>query len=157
MTEPTGSAKTHATARRKLRQKLEAAGYPAQIVAQRVETLRKAQGRDRPPAAGKQTSKRVLIYERDGYRCRYCGIQVETDSVSWERRATLDHVLPRACGGLGTFDNLVTACRPCNARKGNRTPAQAGMVLLPAAGVDGSAGNTVGSSAVLIREGAPHV
>jgi 5-methylcytosine-specific restriction endonuclease McrA len=28
-------------------------------------------------------------------------------------------------------DNLVTACRPCNKRKGGKTPEQAGMVLRP--------------------------
>jgi 5-methylcytosine-specific restriction endonuclease McrA len=42
---------------------------------------------------------------------------------------TYDHVVPRAQGGITSWTNVVTCCIPCNARKGNRTPAQAGMPL----------------------------
>ena len=68
------------------------------------------------------------IKDRDGDRCRYCGIQ-----VSWKDRrgpagATYDHVIPR---GPNTLDNIVVACRSCNSRKGQRTPEEAGMNLLP--------------------------
>ncbi len=64
--------------------------------------------------------KNLLI--RDNYTCQYCG-----------RRAhplTIDHLVPRQMGGKDTWENLVVACLPCNNRKANRTPEQAGMKLL---------------------------
>src|SRR3546814_11063369 len=42
---------------------------------------------------------------------------------------TFDHVIPRALGGRTTWENVATACAPCNLRKGGRTPAQAHMAL----------------------------
>jgi 5-methylcytosine-specific restriction endonuclease McrA len=53
------------------------------------------------------------VFLRDGYRCAYCETEVT------KRTATLDHVLPTSHGGKTTFENTVTACGPCNARKGN--------------------------------------
>ncbi|MEN3041095.1 MAG: HNH endonuclease [Bacteroidia bacterium] len=64
---------------------------------------------------------RQNIFRRDGYRCAYCGTS---------HHLTIDHVIPRSQGGESTWENLVTACEPCNRRKGNRTPQQAGMPLL---------------------------
>ena len=52
--------------------------------------------------------------------CAYCGGTAET----------VDHVLPRSRGGGLTWENAVAACLRCNHRKGNRTPAEAGMKLL---------------------------
>jgi 5-methylcytosine-specific restriction endonuclease McrA len=63
------------------------------------------------------------VYHRDGARCRYCG---RTDNP-----LSIDHVVPRCQGGSDNADNLAVACRRCNSRKNGRTPAQAGMVLLP--------------------------
>lgn len=68
--------------------------------------------------------RRNTVFHRDGGRCRYCGAEILTDY-------TLDHVVPRVQGGGSTLDNLVLACRPCNTEKGGRTPAEAGMELLP--------------------------
>jgi 5-methylcytosine-specific restriction endonuclease McrA len=65
---------------------------------------------------------RRAVYERDHYRCRYCG--------GFER-LSLDHVVPESRGGAATEENLVTACRTCNTRKGNRTLEAMGMSLLP--------------------------
>lgn len=70
--------------------------------------------------------RRVLA--RDGNRCRYCGAEVSG------RALTLDHIQPRAMAGGDTAGNLVVACRPCNLRKGKRTPEEAGMPLLPIGG-----------------------
>jgi len=56
---------------------------------------------------------------RDG-QCAYCGGPADT----------VDHVLPRSRGGASSWTNLVAACSPCNSRKANRTPAEAGMELL---------------------------
>jgi len=61
---------------------------------------------------------------RDGYRCQYCG------RSAGERALNIDHVLPRSRGGRESWENLVTACQPCNRRKGERTPLEAGMPLL---------------------------
>ncbi|XXF79547.1 HNH endonuclease [Myxococcaceae bacterium GXIMD 01537] len=66
---------------------------------------------------------RENVYMRDGCRCQYCHRKVSRPE------ATYDHVLPRAQGGRTTWENIVIACVPCNQRKGNRTPAQAGMTL----------------------------
>jgi 5-methylcytosine-specific restriction endonuclease McrA len=58
---------------------------------------------------------RVKVYERDEYKCRYCGKQLTRFT------ATLDHVRPVAEGGDNGFENLVTACLGCNSRKHKRT------------------------------------
>ena len=66
------------------------------------------------------TRKNVL--KRDNHCCQYCS----RSSVP----LTLDHVVSKHRGGKGTWKNLVAACHPCNVRKGNQTPAEAGMLLL---------------------------
>jgi 5-methylcytosine-specific restriction endonuclease McrA len=38
-------------------------------------------------------------------------------------------VIPRAQGVQTKWENVATACAPCNLRKGGRTPRQAGMTL----------------------------
>ncbi len=63
---------------------------------------------------------RRAVFARDLNRCQYCG----------EAAENLDHVLPRSRGGPHVWENVVAACRPCNARKGDRTPREAGMELL---------------------------
>jgi 5-methylcytosine-specific restriction endonuclease McrA len=60
------------------------------------------------------------VIRRDGNHCQYCGSR---------ERLTLDHVVPKSRGGPDTWENLVAACVPCNNRKGNRTPEEAGMRL----------------------------
>ncbi|MCP9780833.1 MULTISPECIES: HNH endonuclease [Cyanobium] len=62
------------------------------------------------------------LFHRDGHRCQYCGASAQQLSV--------DHVVPRSRGGLDTWENVTTACLPCNVRKGNRTPREAAMPLL---------------------------
>lgn len=63
------------------------------------------------------------VFLRDGYRCQYCGVSLPAAEL------TTDHVLPRSLGGATSWENVVTACSPCNLRKGGRTPAQARMLL----------------------------
>ena len=60
------------------------------------------------------------VFARDEYRCQYCG----------DRADSIDHVVPRSRGGLDVWDNLAAACRPCNTRKRDRTPDEAGMCLI---------------------------
>ena len=43
---------------------------------------------------------------------------------------TFDHVIPRRKGGHTTWENVVTACSPCNLLKGNRLPTEAKMFPL---------------------------
>ena len=63
---------------------------------------------------------RRAVFARDEYRCQYCG----------DRADSIDHVVPRSRGGLDVWDNLAAACRPCNTRKRDRTPDEAGMRLI---------------------------
>jgi 5-methylcytosine-specific restriction endonuclease McrA len=66
---------------------------------------------------------RALVLMRDGESCQYCGCRPGRAELS------LDHVVPRAQGGQTSWENVVAACRDCNARKADRTPEQAGMAL----------------------------
>lgn len=61
---------------------------------------------------------RFNLFLRDKFRCQYCG-----DG----RDLTFDHVIPRAYGGRTTWENVTTACAPCNLAKGGRAPAEARM------------------------------
>ena len=67
---------------------------------------------------------RQSVFERDGCVCQYCGKQFP------KSQSTIDHVIPQSRGGGETWENLVVACVPCNLRKGNRTPDEAGMPLV---------------------------
>lgn len=66
---------------------------------------------------------RTNVFLRDDHRCQYCGNRFLKSHL------TLDHVVPIVQGGKKSWDNIVTACKPCNQRKGGRTPAQAAMRL----------------------------
>lgn len=57
---------------------------------------------------------RRKIYERDNYKCRYCGTELTRFT------ATLDHIQPVSSGGDNSMNNLVTACLACNSRKHGR-------------------------------------
>ncbi len=70
----------------------------------------------------KRKSSRA-IFRRDSNRCAYCGGSFH-DSL-----LTLDHIQPSSRGGDNSWINLISACFPCNNRKGNRTPVEAGLTL----------------------------
>lgn len=63
---------------------------------------------------------RRQVYERDGYACFFCG--KHQDQMA-KGELSLDHFIPRALGGPNTFENLFTACKSCNIRKGPIGPA----------------------------------
>jgi 5-methylcytosine-specific restriction endonuclease McrA len=86
----------------------------------RVLHLRRYDRMRRP--AIRLTRKNVML--RDGHQCQYCA---RRPSV---RDLNIDHVIPRSRGGEDTWENLVTACRGCNLRKGWRTPDEASMRLI---------------------------
>ena len=66
---------------------------------------------------------RKNILARDHHTCQYCRIKVN----GYE--ATIDHIIPRSKGGASTWENLVTACKKCNIKKGSKTPEQVGLKL----------------------------
>lgn len=61
---------------------------------------------------------RFNVFLRDKFQCQYCGTNEDL---------TFDHVIPRSKGGRTTWENVTTACAPCNLRKGGRMPKAAGM------------------------------
>ncbi len=63
---------------------------------------------------------RENIFKRDGHKCLYCGSRKDL---------TLDHVLPRARGGKTSWNNLATACKRCNSKKGDFSPEEVDMRL----------------------------
>lgn len=74
------------------------------------------------PPAGKYipAAMRRAVYQRDNYTCFFCGKHVEQMDKG---ELTLDHFIPRVLGGPNTYDNLFTACKSCNCRKGKIGPA----------------------------------
>ena len=73
------------------------------------------------PLVQRRLSRRAVFY-RDKFVCQYC--RKETRSL------TLDHIMPRSRGGPHVWNNVVSACIPCNHRKAGHTPREANMKLL---------------------------
>ena len=75
-----------------------------------------------PPVNRREVLKRVgeASPQANRHICQYCGIQ---------KQLTLDHVIPKSWGGQHSWDNVVTACSPCNTSKGARSPELAKMKL----------------------------
>jgi 5-methylcytosine-specific restriction endonuclease McrA len=67
---------------------------------------------------------RAAVMLRDAYTCQYCG-----DSPG-RQNLTVDHVIPRSRGGRHGWENLATACKRCNQKKGSLTPDEAVMRLI---------------------------
>ncbi len=65
------------------------------------------------PHRKRARDRRTAIFERDGYRCVYCGRILPATQL------TVDHVEPRVKQGDHSRGNLVTACVPCNTTKGH--------------------------------------
>lgn len=63
---------------------------------------------------------RFNLFLRDEFCCQYCGSKGDL---------TFDHVIPRAAGGVTSWQNVVAACSPCNLYKGSRSLRQANMHL----------------------------
>ncbi|MDP8988260.1 MAG: HNH endonuclease [Actinomycetota bacterium] len=73
----------------------------------------------RVPYRRRASLNRRAVFARDGSRCQYCGASADS----------IDHVVPRSRGGQHVWENVVAACRPCNAQKRDRLLSQTGMVL----------------------------
>ncbi len=63
---------------------------------------------------------RYNIFKRDKHSCQYCGTKKDL---------TIDHIIPKSKGGKSTWTNLVTACKKCNAKKGDYSLDQVGLKL----------------------------
>ena len=57
---------------------------------------------------------RQNLFVRDNYTCQYCQKSHPPSQL------TYDHVVPRSYGGKTTWTNIVTACKRCNHKKGNK-------------------------------------
>jgi 5-methylcytosine-specific restriction endonuclease McrA len=78
-----------------------------------VISLKEYVHQDRAPAF-----TRFNLFLRDGFKCSYCNSLEDL---------TFDHVVPRSRGGKTTWENIVTACSPCNLKKGGRSLKEAHM------------------------------
>jgi 5-methylcytosine-specific restriction endonuclease McrA len=76
------------------------------------------------PVARRPAFTRFNVFLRDSFSCQYCGDELPAE------RLTFDHVVPRARGGRTEWTNVVTACEPCNLRKGHRLPKESGLFPL---------------------------
>lgn len=72
---------------------------------------------------------RFNLFLRDQFMCQYCGSRHDL---------TFDHVIPRAQGGVTSWENVVAACAPCNLRKGAQSLRASGMRLCRAPREPGS-------------------
>lgn len=68
-----------------------------------------------PTKAKIKTAMRLRVYERDRFKCVYCGAR---------KNLTLDHVRAESKGGPTEEGNLVTACKGCNSKKKTKTLAE---------------------------------
>jgi 5-methylcytosine-specific restriction endonuclease McrA len=75
----------------------------------------------RRPYRQRVAFNRKNVFRRDDSTCQYCGVRASD--------LTLDHVLPRSRNGPTSWENVVACCRSCNARKRDRTPEEASMLL----------------------------
>lgn len=88
------------------------------IIAVKRSAMHKYIQRTIPPLTNRE------LFLRDAHLCMYCGHEYH------ESELTRDHVTPLSRGGRDRWSNVVTACRSCNTRKGNRNPEAANMPLL---------------------------
>ncbi len=93
----------------------------------------------------------LALYERDGWRCRFCGCRVVfgrarsairaclPESVRWSEAngfhgaffamsASVDHVIPHSAGGGNDLANLVTACWSCQFGRGAYAIEELGLI-----------------------------
>lgn len=103
----------------------------AQVVAEYDEEISSPSVTWKCPAVIRLTKKvrpnrkakfsRFNVFTRDNFTCQYCGQRKRMSDL------TYDHLIPRKRGGRTVWENIVTACRPCNSRKGSKTCDEVGM------------------------------
>lgn len=100
------------------------AEYPEEVRSPSVVWKMPAVVRMRKDVPSKRTRVRyskAAVFQRDNFCCQYCRHRFP------RRELTIDHVIPRSQGGRTTYDNVVTACRPCNMHKDDRSCDESGM------------------------------
>ena len=65
------------------------------------------------------------LFARDRHVCAYCGSYHQNS-----KHLSREHIQPVSRGGVNTWMNVVTACHPCNHKKGDKTPKEANMELI---------------------------
>lgn len=90
---------------------------------------------------------RRSVFLRDSHRCQYCNAVAES----------IDHVVPRSRGGTHTWDNVVAACRPCNARKEDRLLGETHMHLRRAPRAPSGRSWSLAATGVLREDWAPYL
>ena len=100
----------------------ELSGERSRVVSSSIVMIR---GRHRSPKGGAHVGlTKHRLFARDRHVCAYCGAHCS------EYDLTVEHIVPVSRGGRHEWTNVVTACRSCNTRKGNRRPEEARMPLL---------------------------
>jgi 5-methylcytosine-specific restriction endonuclease McrA len=100
----------------------EATGLRSELITSSILMIR---GRHRIPFGHAHVGlTKHRLFARDRHICAYCGGHFP------ELELTVEHILPVSRGGRHEWTNVVTACRSCNTRKGNRRPEEARMPLL---------------------------
>lgn len=71
------------------------------------------------------------VFQRDNHKCVYCENKRPEmiDNCRGDKALTLDHVIPRSKGGKSSWSNIVTACKWCNADKGDKLLEEIGWTL----------------------------
>jgi 5-methylcytosine-specific restriction endonuclease McrA len=98
----------------------ERAAYPVPTVIRLVRFVH-------VPRRFRRQVTNTFLFARDEYTCQYCG--KHRAALRGRQYLTRDHILPQSRGGGNTWKNVVAACSPCNNRKANRLPSEAGMKL----------------------------
>lgn len=100
----------------------EASGLRSEFITSSILMIR---GRHRIPVGHAHVGlTKHRLFSRDRHVCAYCGAHMHDADL------TVEHILPVSRGGRHEWTNVVTACRSCNTRKGNRRPEEARMPLL---------------------------
>jgi 5-methylcytosine-specific restriction endonuclease McrA len=100
----------------------ESTGHRSELITSSIVMIR---GRHRIPLGHAHVGlTKHRLFVRDRHVCAYCG------SNFTEAELTVEHIQPVSRGGRHEWTNVVTACRSCNTRKGNRRPEEANMPLL---------------------------
>jgi 5-methylcytosine-specific restriction endonuclease McrA len=100
----------------------EISGLRSEFITSSIVMIR---GRHRIPVGHAHVGlTKHRLFVRDRHVCAYCGGDFHESDL------TVEHIVPVSRGGQHVWTNVVTACRSCNTRKGNRRPEEAHMPLL---------------------------
>lgn len=110
---------------------VEGAKFGEYDVPKAVELLRYVVAKWKYNRTGEVPFSKRGVFRRDNYTCAYCGIHGEhLKDKKGQSIWTADHILPKWEGHAASWTNSITACRPCNQKKGGHSPKEAGMKLL---------------------------